>query len=164
MSINQSELCRMQEGSTELGTLAGSGTEPEEGARPDDLVTVAEAASMADRGVSTVRSWVRRRLLTGWKEDEAKQNSALLVSRQELMAYLAMNGKASPPRAEKAPELSASLAELQRGKAEAEGRVLALEREVSLLRELLGEKQELVDQARRMESHLSDARRRVRRF
>lgn len=65
--------------------------------RPDDLITVHDAASMVDRSLSSVRGWVRSDDLTGYREDETKSNSRLMVSEAELMAYVATSQKSATP-------------------------------------------------------------------
>ena len=66
--------------------------------RPDDLVSVKEAAQMVDRGVSTVRGWVRKQQLTGHREDPKRGNSRLMVSTQELMILAGTTKDPEPPR------------------------------------------------------------------
>jgi Helix-turn-helix domain len=107
--------------------------------RPEDLVTVEEAARMVGRSKSTVRAWVRTGELVGHREDPVHpENSRLLVSaaearhRAEIVAGLppAMLARnAEPPRPD--PEAAALRAEVERlraGVVEAlQGRVDALE-------------------------------------
>lgn len=88
--------------------------------RPDDLITAQEAAIMADRSKSTVRSWVRQGHLTGYRKDPKRKNSALLVSRSEVSAYLSVNGKIDPPRKQTDSELTASMERLRLHVAELE--------------------------------------------
>ena len=67
-------------------------------ARPLDLLTVREAARLVDRGVSTLRGWVRAGELRGWHADpEHPENTPLLVSRAEVLALVVTTGRASTP-------------------------------------------------------------------
>ena len=79
--------------------------------RPDDLITVEDAARRVDRSKSTVRAWVRSGELVGHR---------LMVSTAELLALVVVTGKvASPGRV---------------GKPEEPPEVVALKTEVELLR------------------------------
>ncbi len=65
---------------------------------PMDLLPVREAARLVDRGVSTLRGWVRDGALVGYREDPAHpENSRLLVSREAVLRLVVEAGKASAP-------------------------------------------------------------------
>lgn len=83
-----------------MGSLLVSthGADMSDTPRPDDLVSVKEAAKMVDRGVSTVRSWVRSEQLTGYREDPNRSNSRLMVSTQDLMILAGTTKNPEPPR------------------------------------------------------------------
>jgi hypothetical protein len=71
---------------------------PTDADRPLDLLTVREAARLVDRGVSTLRGWVRAGELRGWHADpEHPENTPLLVSRAEVLALVVTTGRASTP-------------------------------------------------------------------
>jgi hypothetical protein len=71
---------------------------PTDADRPLDLLTVREAARLVDRGVSTLRGWVRAGELRGWHADPAHpENTPLLVSRAEVLALVVTTGRASNP-------------------------------------------------------------------
>jgi len=71
---------------------------PTDADRPLDLLTVREAARLVDRGVSTLRGWVRAGELRGWHADPAHpENTPLLVSRAEVLALVVTTGRASTP-------------------------------------------------------------------
>jgi hypothetical protein len=81
---------------------------PTDADRPLDLLPVREAARLVDRGVSTLRGWVRAGELRGWHADPAHpENTPLLVSRAEVLALVVTTGRASNPgrrsRAESTP-------------------------------------------------------------
>lgn len=66
--------------------------------RPTDLLPVRDAARMVDRGLSTLRGWVRDGSLVGYREDPAHpENSRLLVSREAVLRLVVEAGKASTP-------------------------------------------------------------------
>lgn len=109
--------------------------------RPDDLISVEDAARRVDRSKSTIRAWVRSGELPGYREDPAHpENSRLLVSTADLMALVVVTGKTAnpgrPPATkvtveEAAPDVSAikqELETLRAGMIEAlRGNVAALE-------------------------------------
>lgn len=65
---------------------------------PMDLLPVRDAARLVDRGVSTLRGWVRDGALAGYREDPAHpENSRLLVSREAVLRLVVEAGKASAP-------------------------------------------------------------------
>ena len=47
--------------------------------RPEDLITAEEAGVMADKKKDTIRSWVRKNKLTGYRQDPENKTSALMV-------------------------------------------------------------------------------------
>jgi hypothetical protein len=61
--------------------------------KPSDLISLKSAATMSDKSVSTIRYWIRKKKITGYKEDIKNKNSPLLVSNEEIRTYLAINGK-----------------------------------------------------------------------
>lgn len=89
---------------------------------PLDLLPVRDAARLVDRGVSTLRGWVREGALVGYREDPAHpENSRLLVSRAAVLALVVVAGKASapgrrPPVAEVAEAEPLPVAELDRAR------------------------------------------------
>ncbi|GEM_PF-1862914 len=66
--------------------------------RPDDLIPVREAATLVDRSLTTVRSWVRRGDLPGHREVQGNPASRLMVSRTELLAWAGTTKLPNPPR------------------------------------------------------------------
>ena len=83
--------------------------------RPDDLITAQQAAQMSGKSKNTIRAWVRQEKLTGYRQNPKKSNSALMISRAELMVFLATEATPTPtesrigrPEAE-----SASIAKLR---------------------------------------------------
>lgn len=108
--------------------------------RPDDLVTVKEAAALVDRSVSSVRAWLRAGKLEKHREEPGNESSRALLSRSALLAFArsALDidpGRPSPgPRAEPPaaaapmPEGDATLrAELARLRVELDGTRAVLE-------------------------------------
>ena len=70
-----------------------------------DLIPIKEAAALVDRTVPTLKKWIKNGDVSGVREHADNPRSRLLISRQELMAHMAVAGKsANPPR----PKASAS--------------------------------------------------------
>jgi len=66
--------------------------------RPPDLVDVKEAGRLVDRSVSTIRAWVRKGELEGYRQDPRRRNSRLLVSRRSLLALAGLTKEPEPAR------------------------------------------------------------------
>ena len=64
--------------------------------RPEDLISLKEAAAIVGRSVSTLRGWIRTGELQGYRELGEDPNSRLLVSRQELLALAARSKPVHP--------------------------------------------------------------------
>ena len=78
--------------------------------RPEDLITAKEAGTMAGKSLATIRSWVRKGKITGHRKDPKKKNSTLMISQEELQAYLALNAQPNHPNVKGRPDtLSVSL-------------------------------------------------------
>jgi len=131
--------------------------------RPDDLIPVHDAAAMVDRSLSSVRGWVRTGDLDGYREDETKKNSRLMVSEAALMAYVATSQKsANPGRKENDGDkveasrvaaleaeltLANALKEAEQAKAEAlRGTVAALEMQSETMDRLVRTERERADE------------------
>jgi hypothetical protein len=131
--------------------------------RPDDLIPVHDAASMVDRSLSSVRGWVRAGDLVGYRKDETKSNSRLMVSEGELMAYVATSQKSATPGrkdSEPTPENAQKLAtmamelevmtvklEASQAKHEAmRGTVAALEGQSEIMERLVRTERERADE------------------
>lgn len=133
-------------------------------ARPDDLVSMKEAAALVDRSVSSIRAWLRDGKLTKHREDPDNASSRAMVSRAELMSFAAVKLEPAPPRppsgpreetaskADAVPTDSADLrVELARLRAELEGTRAVLEAtraHVATLEATAGSVADLVDGAR----------------
>ena len=48
---------------------------------------------MSGKSKVTIRSWVRKGKLTGYRKDPDNKTSTLMISKQELLTYLALNIK-----------------------------------------------------------------------
>jgi hypothetical protein len=59
-----------------------------EPARPDDLITLEQAAKRAHRSVSTVRRWVSNEEIRSWREDASDPNSRIFVRSSEIDMFL----------------------------------------------------------------------------
>lgn len=70
--------------------------------RPNDLVTLDVAAILVDKSKSSIRYYLKTNKIKKYYKDPSKKNSPVMVSKQELLAYLAQNalpkGKASKGR------------------------------------------------------------------
>jgi hypothetical protein len=124
--------------------------------RPDDLINVQEAAVMVDRSVSSLRGWVRSNSLAGHREDEDKPNSRLMISRGELLTYVAASQKVATPgrkaeaqadgEAHRVELLTAEL-EAERAKVEASRSTLAaVEGQASVLERLISTERERAEE------------------
>ena len=80
--------------------------------RPEDLITAEEAGVMADKKKDTIRSWVRKNKLTGYRQDPENKTSALMVSKAELLLYLGTKATVTHENNKGRPEdISVSLKE-----------------------------------------------------
>ena len=110
--------------------------------RPDDLITAREAATYSDKGLSTIRNWVRKGLLTGYRLNPVKSNSALLISTHELRCHLAQkaqptheNNKGRP--SEVSTDKSGKLEELQT-------KVAHLETQLAMAHQMIAHQEKLI--------------------
>ena len=126
--------------------------------RPDDLITIEAASKLADRGKSTVRLWVRKELVSGYKKNPKNKNSALLVSRAEILAHLAVNGKINPPRPKSPVQISVSAEQWISEKERLLTQIKSLEREKELMSQLLLQSQENTKTHEMMNRQLISAR------
>ncbi len=55
--------------------------------RPSDLMPARTAARLVNRSLSSVRAWVRSGQLVGYRSDPERSNSALCVSKQEVLDF-----------------------------------------------------------------------------
>ena len=83
--------------------------------RPDDLISAKEAGVMSGKSKVTIRSWVRKGKLTRYQLDPDNKKSTLMISKQELLTYLAVNAKPNHPNNSGRPETqSVSLVEKEK--------------------------------------------------
>ena len=131
--------------------------------QPSDLITANDAAVLCGKSKSTIRNWVRQGILNGYKLDELKKNSALLISLKELnqvtnLARIPVKNNPVSTSAEKlAPssavidELTNKIHDLWEKNVQLEAKVDTLQGENTIL-------QEMLKQAERMEAQLIKAR------
>ena len=148
--------------------------------QPTDLITAKEAAVMADRTKASIRGWVRKGLLEGFRQDPEKTNSALMISKEALLIFLAQTNKQNktgrPLAIENNPETSIDDAKtnkpttensenmnLMLEKQKLQAQIDNLQAEKQLLREIIAQQKQTIDQAKRIEEHLIDARKQVER-
>ena len=114
--------------------------------RPEDLITAQQAAQMSGKSKNTIRAWVRQEKLTGYRQNPKKSNSALMISKGELMIFLATDATPTPSDSKVGrPELeSASVAKLRLENQELQAKVNALEQEKEFLRQMLDHQKELI--------------------
>ncbi len=74
---------------------------------PIDLISAKEAAIMADKSKATIRSWVRRGKITGYKKNPKNHSSPLMVSVGELKLYLNTSATLTHPNNTGRPETPA---------------------------------------------------------
>ena len=113
------------------------------GKRPEDLISAKEAGKMAGKSKATIRLWVRENKLTGYRKDPEKKNSTLMVSQEELRAYLAINGKLTSDEVGRPSELTASLLEKDNQIKGLEEKLKSVEEIVKSLQKELVKKNEL---------------------
>lgn len=126
--------------------------------RPNDLITIGDASILADRGKSTIRLWVRKGLISGLKKNPKNKNSALLVSKSEIMAHLAVNGKVNPPRPKSTEEITVSAQQWINEKEILISKIEGLESERKLMNQLLDQAQENTKMLQIMTEQLISAR------
>ena len=112
---------------------------PKDGVKPQDLITVKEASTMAGKSVATIRSWVRKGKITGFKEDVNNHSSPLLISTEELRAYLHTGATLTHPNNTGRPDIpSVSIQEKER-------EIQTLQNELELLRKEIAFKDERLE-------------------
>ena len=131
--------------------------------QPSDLITANDAAVLCGKSKSTIRNWVRQGILNGYKLDQMKQNSALLISLKELNQVTGMGrlqNKKSTVTIEKdsvvpssvaMDELTDKIHDLWEKNVQLEAKVDSLQSENAILHDML-------KQAERMEEQLIKAR------
>jgi len=100
--------------------------------KPNDLITAKEASTMANKSKATIRTWVRKGKLSGYKEDDNNHSSPLLVSANELKCYLALNGTITPPKVGRPNTPSVSMVEKDKEIERLEKQLEITERELSI--------------------------------
>lgn len=89
--------------------------------RPHDLIRARMAAKMAGKGLATIRLWVRKGKLTGYRHDPVNPRSPLMVSEEELRIYLHTSAKATHTLNRGRPPIpSASVSQMKKEKEKAE--------------------------------------------
>ena len=79
--------------------------------RPNDLISAKEASIMAGKKKDTIRSWVRKGKITGYRLTPKKPTSTLMVSTAELQVFLGTKATLTHPNNTGRPPLpTASLA------------------------------------------------------
>ena len=150
--------------------------------QPDDLITADEAAVIAERTKASIRGWVRKNLLQGFRQDPKKSNSPLMISKAELLLFLAENNKQKkvgrPTIQEQKQKKEQVDNQEQQHKRDAlleqqvqsssliailQAKIQTLEAEKTLLREMLEQQQQNVEQGKRIENHLLETKNMVER-
>lgn len=118
--------------------------------QPEDLVTATEASVMADRSKSSVRAWVRDGKLTGYRADISKPNSALMVSKSELLRFLSVNLTTDRPKLTGRPQnKTVSQPKLKEEKELLQKELEMAKKEIAMLVSLTVSKEELSDTLKR---------------
>lgn len=143
--------------------------------QPTDLITADEAAVMAERTKASIRGWVRKGLLKGFRQDPKKPNSALMISKEKLLLFLAQNNKQNKtgrPLATAKKELEQPAKDttetteqiaFHMEKQNLQAQITNLMAEKDLLREIIAQQNQTIEQAKRIEQHLIDARKQIER-
>ena len=106
--------------------------------KPSDLITAQQAAIFSNKSKNTIRYWVRQGIVKGYRQDDSKQNSALMVSQQEIMEHLRSYKVTQPLLADETMlSLHHKLQELWDRNACLESKVSHLENEKGLLQDTL---------------------------
>ena len=100
--------------------------------KPNDLITAKEASIMANKSKATIRAWVRKGKISGYKSDDNNHSSPLLVSTDELKLYLAINGTITPPKVGRPSTPSVSVVEKDKEIERLEKQLEITERELSM--------------------------------
>ena len=126
--------------------------------RPDDLITAQHAAQMSGKSKNTIRAWVRQEKLTGYRQNPQKSNSALMISKAELMVFLATEAIPTPTESRVGrPEAeSASIAKIRLENQELQAKVTALEQEKEFLRQMLDHQKELINELQNSRNMLTE--------
>jgi len=115
--------------------------------RPDDLIPAREAAQQSGKGLSTVRLWVRKGKVTGYRKDPKLSNSSLMISQAELRTFLAINGKPTHPNTEgRKPDVSASVQKLHKDNERLTKELANLQLEVTHQKQLTDMQLELLNE------------------
>ncbi len=118
-----------------------------------DLIPIKEAATLVDRTVPTLKKWIKKDEITGVRENPDNPRSRLMVSRRELMTYMATAGKAAnPPRPKASSSAGPSKGVL---KAELEGQkalVAALQTQLEMVTAQIS----AIEEAKRSEQRRAD--------
>ena len=143
--------------------------------KPSDLITADEAAVMAARTKASIRGWVRKGLIEGFRQNPEKTNSALMISKEALLVFLAQNNKQNktgrplasekkePEQSQKPPSENPEQINFELEKQNLQAQIDNLQAEKDLLREIIAQQSQTIEQAKRIEQHLIDARKQVER-
>ena len=118
-----------------------------------DLIPIKEAATLVDRTVPTLKKWVKNSEIKGVRENPENPRSRLMVSRKELMLYMATAGKAAkPPRPKASSSKGPSKAVLVAELAGQTALVVALQTQLELIQNQIG----AIEEAKRSEQRRAD--------
>lgn len=129
--------------------------------RPNDLISAPNAALIAERSKSSIRAWVRDGKVSGYRLDPSKKNSALMVSKSELLAFLAQNKKPGKSK-QTGRHVDISVSKTRKDD-QIQTLIKDLEvarKEIDMLGQVIGAKDDLSDmlksQINRLEAHNAD--------
>ena len=131
--------------------------------RPNDLITAPEAGTIAERSKSSIRAWVRDGKLSGYRSDPSRKNSALMVSKSELLIFLAQNKKPGKSKQTgRKTDKSVSTVRLSENAVRLQQEVEMAKKEVEMLGHVIRAKDDLLDmlkdQIKRLEAYNSDVK------
>ena len=130
--------------------------------KPEDLISAQMAAVICGKSLSSVRAWVRKNKLTGYRQDPDRSNSALMISRSELEEYL-LRSNAAPAKQTtiknsskvgRPPAPSVSLGSLEIEMKELRSQLAVSEARYEAQQSVLKQQEELIAELREMRGWL----------
>lgn len=120
---------------------------------PNDLLTVSAAAKLIDKSPSTIRYYVSKGKITKYSREPNKQNSPLLVSKGELLAYCSLNVSPKKTGAGRKEDKTASVVKLHKDNDAYKQQYESARREIDTLSKLLESQNLHLEDLRKMKSN-----------
>ncbi len=120
---------------------------------PNDLLTVSIAAVEVNKSPSTIRYYVSKGKISKYSREPNKQNSPLLVSRSELLAYCSLNVSPKKTTAGRQESKTASVVKLHKDNDAYKQQYESARREIEVLSKLLASQNLHLEDLRKMKSN-----------